>query len=127
MKKMQIRHLGLKSSGIYYGWVIVAVGLVSMAFWYGIRSSFAIFYVALLEVFPWNRGESAGVQSLALIIYTIFAPTVGGLIDRFGPRRIIIPGILILTLGLILCGSINNLTQFYIFYGVVAGVGVSCT
>lgn len=112
--------------GIYYGWIIVAVGLVSMAFWYGIRSSFAVFYVALLEVFPWNRGESAGVQSLALIIYTIFAPTVGGLIDRYGPRRIIIPGILILTFGLVLCGSINTLTQFYIYYGVVAGVGVSC-
>ena len=125
-KEVEIRHLSIKSSGIYYGWIIVAVGLVSMAFWYGIRSSFSIFYVALLEVFPWNRGESAGVQSLALITYTVFAPTVGGLIDRFGPRRVIIPGILILSFGLILCGSIQTLAQFYVFYGVIAGVGVSC-
>jgi len=123
---MQIKHMGTKSWGIYYGWIIVAVGLVSMAFWYGIRSSFSIFYVALLEDFPWSRGESAGVQSLALITYTILAPLVGGLIDRFGPRRVIVPGILILSSGLILCGSIETLTQFYIFYGVVAGAGITC-
>ncbi len=125
-KEMPIKQLGTKSQGIYYGWIIVAVGLVSMAFWTGIRSSFSIFYVALLEDFPWSRGESAGVQSLALISYTILAPLVGGLIDRFGPRRVIVPGILVLSSGLILCGSIETLTQFYIFYGVVAGAGITC-
>ncbi len=56
---MQIKNMGIKSWGIYYGWIIVAVGLVSMAFWAGIRSSFSIFYVTLLEEFPWSRGESA--------------------------------------------------------------------
>ena len=113
-------------SRIYYGWIIVVIGLVSMAFWYGIRSSFAVFYVALLEDFSWSRGESAGVQSVALMTYTVLAPLVGGLIDRFGPRRVIVPGILILSIGLILCGSIETLTQFYIFYGIVAGTGVTC-
>jgi MFS family permease len=114
------------SSKFYYGWVIVAVALISMAFWLGIRSSFAVFYVALLEEFPWSRGGSAGVQSMALITYSFMAPLVGGLIDRFGPRRVIAPGILILTVGLMLCSRIENLTQFYIFYGVVAGTGISC-
>ncbi|UCF93052.1 MAG: MFS transporter [Desulfobacterales bacterium] len=110
----------------YYGWMIVAVALVSLAFWFGIRSSFSVFYVALLEDFPWNRGDSAGVQSMALITYTLMAPVVGGLIDRFGPRRIIIPGIFVLTLGLILCATIESLTQFYLLYGVVVGAGVTC-
>jgi len=40
--------------------------------------------------------------------------------------RVIVPGILILSSGLILCGSIETLTQFYIFYGVVAGAGITC-
>jgi MFS family permease len=123
---MQIKNMGARSRGIYYGWILVAVGLVSMAYWAGIRSSFSIFYVALLEEFPWNRGESAGVQSLALISYTVLAPLVGGLIDRFGPRRVIIPGILILSIGLILCSTIETLGQFYLFYGVIAGVGITC-
>lgn len=121
-----MKNLSMRSWGIYYGWIIVAVGLVSMAFWTGIRSSFSIFYVALLEDFSWSRGEAAGVQSLALISYAILAPLVGGLIDRFGPRRVIVPGILILSSGLILSGSIETLTQFYIYYGVVAGAGITC-
>ncbi len=114
------------SSKFYYGWIIVAVALISMAFWMGIRTSFSVFYVALLEDFPWNRGGSAGVQSMALITYTCMAPLVGGLIDRFGPRRVIAPGILLLAVGLMLCSKIEFLSQFYIFYGVVAGTGISC-
>lgn len=110
----------------YYGWIIVAVALISMAFWLGIRSSFSVFYVALLDEFPWSRAGSAGVQSMALITYTFMAPLVGGLIDRFGPRRVIAPGILILAVGLMLCSRIETLTQFYIFYGVVVGTGISC-
>ena len=109
----------------YYGWVIVGVALVSMGFWFGFRITFSVFYVALLEEFSWGRGESAGVQSLALIIYTVTAPLVGGLIDRFGPHRIIIPGVLLLGLGLILCTLIKSLGHFYFFYAVVAGTGVT--
>ena len=67
---------GLK---LYYGWIIVAVALISMAFWFGIRASFSVFYVALLEDFAWNRGDAAGVQSMALITYTVLAPLVGDL------------------------------------------------
>jgi MFS family permease len=114
---------GLK---LYYGWIIVAVALISMAFWFGIRASFSVFYVALLEDFAWNRGDAAGVQSMALITYTVMAPLVGGLIDRFGPRRVVVPGILVLVLGLILCRTIENLTQFYLFYGVIMGSGITC-
>jgi len=114
------------SPDFYYGWTIVAVALVSMTFWFGIRSSFSVFYVTLLEEFPWNRAGSAGVQSVALIIYTLMAPLVGGLIDRFGPRRVIVPGILVLASGLIACSHIESLTQFYLLYGVVMGAGITC-
>ncbi len=110
----------------YYGWIIVAVALVSMAFWLGIRSSFSVFYVALLEEFHWTRAGSAGAQSMALITYTLLAPLVGTLIDRFGPRRVVVPGILVLAFGLVLCSSIKTLNQFYLFYGVVMGSGITC-
>lgn len=110
---------------VYYGWIIVAVGLVSMAFWIGIRSSFSVFYVALLEEFQWNRGDSAGVLSMALITYMVMSPIVGGLIDRVGPRKVIVPGVLLLILGLALCATVNSLKQFYLLYGVVMGAGVT--
>ena len=112
--------------GVYYGWIIVAVALISMAVWFGIRTSFSVFYVAILEEFHWNRGDTAGVQSLALIFYAIMAPIIGGLIDRFGPGRIIVPGIILLSLGLVSCSTTDTLFQFYLFYGVMVGAGVTC-
>jgi MFS family permease len=116
----------IKIWDIYYGWIIVAIALISMGFWLGIRNSFSVFYVALLEDFSWSRGESAGVQSMALISYTVLAPLVGGLIDRFGPRRVIVPGIVVLTLGLALSATIGTLPQFYFYYGIIMGAGITC-
>jgi MFS family permease len=124
-KSMSLEKKIIASTDIYYGWIIVAIGLISMAFWFGIRSSFSIFYVALLEDYPWSRSEAAGVQSMALITYTILAPLVGGLIDRFGPRRIISLGILLLSVGLMLCGSVKTLPQFYFLYGVLMAAGIT--
>ena len=115
-----------ESSNFYYGWVIVGVALISMAFWLGIRASFSVYYVALLEEYTWSRSGSAGVQSMALITYTLLAPLVGGLIDRFGPRRVIVPGIVVLGFGLVLCSTIKTLGQFYLIYGVIMGAGITC-
>jgi len=115
-----------KSHKYFYGWVIVGLGLVSMAFWFGVRSSFSVFYVALLEEFHWSRGESAGVQSMAMLTYTFIAPLVGGLIDRLGPRRVIVPGIILLVAGLVLCSTMKTLAQFYVFYGVLVAAGSTC-
>jgi MFS family permease len=123
---MSISKGGTHRPGFYYGWIIVAVALVSMAFWLGIRSSFSVFYGALLDDFHWSRAGSAGVQSMALITYTFLAPLVGTLIDRFGPRRVVISGILIFAFGLMLCSSIKTLNQFYLLYGVVTGSGITC-
>ncbi len=109
----------------YYGWVIVGVAFVSMVFWFGIRSIFSVFYVALLEEYSWSRGGAAGVQATALITYTIMAPVIGGLIDRLGPRRVIVPGIIILSLGLFLCSFIRTLGHFYFFFGIIAAVGLT--
>ncbi len=109
----------------YYGWTIVGLGLVSMGFWTGIRSSFSVFYVALLDTFSWSRGGAAGVQSLAFIVYLVLSPLIGGLIDRFGPRRVVLPGIIILCAGLVLSAYTNSLLQFYFFYGVVVAAGIS--
>jgi len=110
----------------YYGWMIVALALLSMGFWAGLRATFAVFYVALLDEFSWSRGGAAGGQSVAYVIYIILAPLVGGLIDRFGPRRVIVPGILLLSMGLVLSSYTNSLVQFYFFYGVVAS-GITFT
>ncbi len=107
----------------YYGWMIVAIAFLSMGVWLAMRSSFSVFLVALLDEFRWSRAATAGIQSVYLLVYTVSAPLVGGLIDRVGPRKVVIPGIIILCIGLGLSGIVRSLTQLYFTYGVIAGVG----
>ena len=110
----------------YYGWAIVGLSMVSMAFWFGIRTTFSVFFVELIDHFHWGRAEAAGAQSIAMLVYMIMAPIIGTLVDRVGPRKVILPGILLTGLGLFLCTQIRTLLQFYLFFGVIVGVGVTC-
>ncbi len=111
--------------GIYYGWVIVCLAMVSMAFWFGFRTTFAVFFAALVDHFHWSRAEAAGVQSLAMLVYMVMAPIVGTLIDRIGPRKVILPGIILASVGLGLCTQIQTLGHFYLFFGLIAGIGIA--
>jgi sugar phosphate permease len=109
----------------FYGWFILAGALVSLGLTYSVMYSFTVFYVALLEEFGWGRGEAAGVYSVFTMISGVGALAAGALSDRFGPGRIIAAGGALLALGLLLCSQITSLWQFYLAYGVLAGLGVS--
>ncbi len=115
----------MTSRRFYYGWTIVAVAFLSLGTWLAMRTTFAIFMMALLDEFHWSRAATAGVQSVSFIVYTCSAPFVGMLIDRFGPRRVIPPGIIVLCAGLLLSGRVHSLGQLYFFYGGIAAFGVT--
>ncbi len=109
---------------LFYGWIIVAVAFISMAFWMGIRASFSVFYSHLVEVFSWGRGEAAVAQSISFVMYMVFVPIIGTLIDRFDPRKVVVLGVIICGIGLVLCAFIKNLWTLYIYYGIIAGTGI---
>jgi MFS family permease len=100
--------------------------MISMAFWFGIRTTFSVFFVVLIDQFHWGRAEAAGAQSIAMMVYMIMAPIIGTLVDRIGPRKVIVPGILLTGLGFLLCTQIRTLFQFYLFFGIIVGMGVTC-
>jgi len=120
------RLVALIQKRFYYGWVIVGLAMISMAFWYAFRTTFSIFFVALIDHFRWSRADTAGAQSIGMLVYMVMAPVVGYLVDRIGPRKVILPGIFLMGLGLLLCTQVKSLIHFYVFFGVIAGVGVTC-
>jgi MFS transporter, OFA family, oxalate/formate antiporter len=108
-------------------WLVATLAFVILGFTRGLHSSFGVFYVTLLDTFGWSRGATAGVFSLVLTVDAILSPVVGYLLDRFGTKRIVCGGCLILAAGLLLSGSIHSLWQFYIFFGLVSAVGITFT
>jgi MFS family permease len=57
----------------------------------------------------------------------VVSPVIGHLLDRYGVKKIVAAGTVILTLGLILTSQVNSLWQFYIFFGLVTALGFSFT
>ena len=108
----------------HYGWIIVGISFVTLGLSYGIWYSFSVFFVALLREFGWSRSICAGAFSLFVILHSFVGPFVGGMVDRFGPKRVMVLGSLALGAGLALCSLTRTWWQFYLFFGVITGIGV---
>jgi len=87
---------------------------------YGLRYSFSVFYDAILEDFGWARGATAAALSINLIVYAVSAPMSGSLVDRFGIRRLVPLGAILLGIALAACSRISTMGQLYLFVGLSA-------
>ncbi|HZR29495.1 MAG TPA: MFS transporter [Terriglobales bacterium] len=86
--------------------------IVGMALW-----GLPYYYDFMMREFGWTRAQVTSGNALSkLIVGPIFAFIAGWMIDRFGPRRLMMAGILMAGIALIGLGSISNLGMFYIFY-----------
>jgi MFS family permease len=111
--------------GFYYGWVVVAVSFITMSLVSPIGTMFQLFYHALEDEFHWSHGSISGIYGLHQFLNGAISPLVGYLLDRFGPRRVMPIGALIIGLGLALSSQITALWQLYVTFGVVAAFGVA--
>ncbi len=110
---------------LFYGWIVLAVSFTAMVLANLSRSSFSVFYVAILKEFGWSRASTAAIFSVSVITFGIAAPLVGGLVDRFGPRKIILPGVVLLSLAIAFCSTANTIYHFYLLFGIAVAVGSS--
>jgi len=113
-----------RKSSFHYRWVIVGFSFITLALAYGVWYSFSVFFVALLKEYDWSRSVLAGAFSLCIMIHSLVGPFVGGMVDRLGPRKVILLGSLFLGIGLTLCSFTQTWWQFYIFFGVITAVGI---
>ena len=114
-----------KREGIFYGWVVLSVALITIVLGYGIRNTFSVFYPTIVEEFGWGRGNTALMFSLTIIIYGLVAPMAGSLVDRFDPRFVIPGGACVVGAGIALCSLATTQWHFYLLYGGVVAAGLS--
>ena len=110
---------------VFYGWVIVGIGIISLTLVYGIRHSFSIFFPPILDEFGWSRGSTAIMFSLNVLIYGFTAPVAGSLGDRWKPRRVMLIGTAILGLTTASCAFAKELWHFYLLFGILMPVGTA--
>jgi len=75
------------------------------------------FYDFMVRDFHWTRAQvTSGNAYSKLIVGPVFGFIAGWIVDRFGPRRVMLVGILMAGLALIGLGSVSSLGWFYFFY-----------
>jgi MFS family permease len=92
---------------------------------YGAQFSFGVFFSALLEEFGWSRGALSGAFALYAFGYSGLSVASGHLTDRWGPRAVIATGGVFLGAGWIAMSATSAIWHPYVFYGVVAAIGMS--
>ena len=75
------------------------------------------FYDFMVQEHGWTRREvTSGNAYSKLIVGPAFGFLAGWVVDRFGPRRLMIAGILMAGGALVGLGAVSTLTFFYVFY-----------
>ena len=115
------------NKALNFGWFIVGFSFITLALVYAVWYSFSVFFVALLKEFGWSRSLGAGAFSLFILLSSMTGSFMGAMVDRFGPKRVIIMGALILGAGLALCSSTQTSWQFYIFFSAITAMGLGAT
>ena len=115
-----------ESSIQYPGWHVAAAAFfgVMTSFSPIVPYTFSLFLNPLHAAFGWQRQAISGTFALAAITVALVSPGIGVLFDRYPPRRIILPSIVIFALALaslsLLGPSIKRFYLTYFILGLVA-------
>src|ERR671934_3120779 len=109
----------------YYGWLIVGIAFVTMAIGVTTRTAFSLLVSPLIDEFAWDRGLVAGAFSFGFLVSALLSPLAGRVLDAYGPRVVILTGVLVMTAGLWLALSIERPWHLYATLGVLVGGGAN--
>ena len=105
----------------YYGWYLVPVfGLVMLVATTPLFHAMGIWAVAMERAFGWNRTQLSLALSFTRIEGGILGPLEGYLIDKYGTRRMVLVGMLVMGFGWVIFSFTNHIFVFYLAYLVIA-------
>lgn len=110
---------------IYYGWILVAVGVVCYGF--GISPayySWGFFGPELRRDLGLTAEQTGSVFGAFNFTFSAIGPLVGVALARFGLRTVITGGAVVCALGFYLVSKAETLWQCYVAYALLGGIGI---
>jgi MFS family permease len=107
----------------YYRWVVVAAGACMGCIAIGSIFSLPVFLEPMSVATGWSRTDISVAMTLNFLTMGIASFAWGVMLDRFGPRTVLLCGSTILGLGLVLASRASTIEQFQFCYGILVGAG----
>jgi sugar phosphate permease len=106
---------------VFYGWYIVIASLFITLYTGGVAHfGFTAVFEPIAAEFGWSYAQVSLASSLRGLEMGLLAPVIGFLVDRWGPRKMVFSGSIILCLGFLLLSRVNSLGMFYLAFIFIA-------
>ena len=106
------------------GWKVVLASCLGFSFFSVLVSSAGLFMQPLQDEFGWSRTLLSSGPSIATIAIAVLGPFFGLLVDRYGTRRLALPGLALTMISVsafaLLDGSITMWIGLWLFFGIVS-------
>lgn len=110
----------------YPGWLVVIAAFVGVmvSFAAVVPYTFSLFIAPLHSAFGWKRDGISLAFGITALTVAACSPGIGHLLDRYPPRRVILPAIAVFAAAIASLGLLKGqLAQFYLTYFVIGMVG----
>ncbi len=112
-----------RSSRLFYGWIVVAITALTLIASAGVRSAPGVLVVPLQDDLGWSRSVISFAVSIGLVLFGLVGPLSGWLMDRWGPRRVMLGGLALIALSMFASARMTQVWQLYAFWGALSGIG----
>jgi len=110
-----------KRSKVFYGWYIVGACLLITLYTGGVvHLGFTAVFEPIAEEFGWSYATISLAASLRGLEMGLFAPFMGLFVDRWGPRKLIFGGSILICLSFLLLSRVSSLVMFYVAFALMA-------
>jgi len=104
-------------TGLFYGWRMVAASAAVRVLGAGLHSyGFTVFFLPLSQELNLSRTATSFAFSLSRAEGAIEGPIIGHLLDRYGPRPVMLAAVLMMGAGYLLLSQIESYVAFLIVY-----------
>ena len=101
----------------YYPWLMALLGMTVLLVSNGlVVTGLTVFDESLLKEFGWSRGQLKLRDLITLVLAGWMAPFLGAVIDRVGPRKLILAGLVLLSILYAAYANIQSLAHIYLIH-----------
>lgn len=110
----------------FYGvWLLPLGGLMGFAGYGSYLYTWPVFFPVVIKELGWSAAVAATASSLAAFHGGIEGPLVGWILDKYGPRVVMLFGGLCIGIGFISMYWMDNIVFYYIAFGVLINLGAN--